>query len=65
MKKNQSRVAKISHPNTPHHGLRAFIFSPITTIFFWNKRESKKIVQNILMIKLQNALDSSHKSLLT
>jgi hypothetical protein len=64
MKKNQSRVAKISHPNTPHHGLRAFIFSPITTIFLEQKRV-KKIVQNILMIKLQNALDSSHKSLLT
>jgi hypothetical protein len=65
MKKNQSRVAKISHPNTPHHGLRAFIFSPITTIFFGTKESQKKIVQNILMIKLQNALDSSHKSLLT
>jgi hypothetical protein len=41
MKKNQSRVAKISHPNTPHHGLRAFIFSPITTIFFGTKESQK------------------------
>jgi hypothetical protein len=65
MKKNQTKVAKISHPNTPHHGLRAFIFGPITTIFLEQKRVKKKIVQNILMIKLQNALDSSHKSLLT